>query len=96
MKKKYIGTAGLALLLLVVFLPVFYAVIVYGANLNYNELHKIITAVGNRRLLFCAVIGACLLGMVYFLQERFPIQNVPPLYLSWGRWYSVWHFILSI
>ncbi len=59
-------------MLLVLFLPVFYAVIVYGANLNYNELHKIITAVGNRRLLFCAVIGACLLGMVYFFARKIP------------------------
>lgn len=72
MKKKYLGIAGLSLLLLVLFLPVFYAVIVYGANMNYNELHKIVTAIGNKRLLFCAVIGACLLGVVYFFVRKIP------------------------
>ena len=72
MKKKYLGIAVLSLLLLVLFLPVFYAVIVYGANLNYNELHKIVTAVGNKRLLFCAVIGACLLGIIYFFARKIP------------------------
>ena len=72
MKRKYLGIAVLSLLLLVLFLPVFYAVIVYGANLNYNELHKIVTAVGNKRLLFCAVIGACLLGIIYFFARKIP------------------------
>lgn len=72
MKKKYLGIAGLSLLLLVLFLPVFYAVIVYGANLNYNELHKIVTAIGNKRLLLCAMIGACLLGVIYYFVRKIP------------------------
>ena len=47
MKKKCISTATLSVLLLVLFLPVFYYIVFYGTNVNYNEMHKIITVEGN-------------------------------------------------
>ena len=72
MKKKYISTAALAFLLLVLFLPVFFYVIFYGTNLNYNEMHKILTVEGNKVLLLCAVIGVCLLGGVYYFLRKLP------------------------
>ena len=72
MKKKYMSTVGLSALLLALFLPVFYFVIVYGANMNYNELHKIVTAVGNKALLLCVIIGACLLGVAFFFIRKIP------------------------
>ncbi len=43
MKKKYISTIIFAVLLLLLFLPVFFYMISYGSNMNYNEMHKIIT-----------------------------------------------------
>lgn len=72
MKKKYVSTATLALLLLVLFLPVFFYVIYYGTNLNYNEMHKILTVEGNKVLLLCAVIGALVLGAVYYVLRKLP------------------------
>ena len=72
MKKKYVSTAMLALLLLVLFLPVFFYVIFYGTNLNYNEMHKILTVEGNKVLLLCAVIGALALGAVYYVLRKLP------------------------
>ena len=56
MKKKCISTATLSVLLLVLFLPVFYYIVFYGTNVNYNEMHKIITVEGNKVLSLCAVI----------------------------------------
>lgn len=50
MKKKCISTATLSVLLLVLFLPVFYYIVFYGTNVNYNEMHKIITVEGNKVL----------------------------------------------
>ena len=50
MKKKCISTATLSVLLLVLFLPVFYYIVFYGTNMNYNEMHKIITVEGNKVL----------------------------------------------
>ena len=40
MKKKCISTATLSVLLLVLFLPVFYYIVFYGTNVNYNEMHS--------------------------------------------------------
>jgi len=54
MKKKCISTATLSVLLLVLFLPVFYYIVFYGTNVNYNEMHKIITVEGNKVLSLCA------------------------------------------
>ena len=53
MKKKCISTATLSVLLLVLFLPVFYYIVFYGTNVNYNEMHKIITVEGNKVLSLC-------------------------------------------
>ena len=72
MKKKYISAATLALLLLVLFLPVFFYVIFYGTNLNYNEMHKILTVEGNKVLLLCAIIGSLVMGVLYFLLRKLP------------------------
>lgn len=75
MKKKYISTAMLALLLLVLFLPVFFYVIYYGSNTNYNEMHKIVTVEGNRVLFLCAVIGVCLLGALFYVLRKLPFTG---------------------
>lgn len=72
MKKKYMSAVGLSALLLALFLPVFYFVIFYGANLNYNEQHKIVTAMGNKTLLLYVAVGACLLAVVFFFIRKIP------------------------
>lgn len=71
MKKKCISTATLSVLLLVLFLPVFYYIVFYGTNMNYNEMHKIITVEGNKVLSLCAVIGVAVLGQRTIFCERF-------------------------
>ena len=57
MKKKCISTATLSVLLLVLFLPVFYYIVFYGTNVNYNEMHKIITVEGNKVLYFLCMVA---------------------------------------
>ena len=71
MKKKCISTATLSVLLLVLFLPVFYYIVFYGTNVNYNEMHKIITVEGNKVLSLCAVIGVADCGQRTIFCERF-------------------------
>lgn len=71
MKKKCISTATLSVLLLVLFLPVFYYIVFYGTNVNYNEMHKIITVEGNKVLSLCAVIGGLYWGQRTIFCERF-------------------------
>lgn len=75
MKKKYMSAVGLSALLLALFLPVFYFVIFYGANLNYNEQHKIVTAMGNKTLLLYVAVGACLLAVVFFFHKKNPLYS---------------------
>ena len=72
MKKKCISTATLSVLLLVLFLPVFYYIVFYGTNVNYNEMHKIITVEGNKVLSLCAVIGVAVLGAAYYFLRKIP------------------------
>ena len=72
MKKKCISTATLSVLLLVLFLPVFYYIVFYGTNMNYNEMHKIITVEGNKVLSLCAVIGVAVLGAAYYFLRKIP------------------------
>lgn len=72
MKKKCISAAMLSVLLLVLFLPVLYYVIFYGTNINYNEMHKIVTLEGNKVLSLCAVIGAAVLGVIWYFLRRIP------------------------
>ena len=72
MKKRYSSTALLSLLLLVLFLPVLFCIVYYGTNMNYNELHKIVTLEGNRVLFLCAVIGAAVLGILYYFLKKLP------------------------
>ena len=77
MKKKCISTATLSVLLLVLFLPVFYYIVFYGTNVNYNEMHKIITVEGNKVLSLCAVIGVAVLGAAYyFLRKSCEYKNI--------------------
>ena len=71
MKKKCISTATLSVLLLVLFLPVFYYIVFYGTNMNYNEMHKIIT-VGGIKYYLCAVIGVAVLGAAYYFLRKIP------------------------
>lgn len=72
MKKKYIGTVFFSLLLLLLFLPVFFYVIYYGSNVDYNEMHKIVTVEGNRVLFLCAIVGAAVLGIFYYFLGKLP------------------------
>lgn len=72
MKKKCISTATLSVLLLVLFLPVFYYIVFYGTNMNYNEMHKIITVEGNKVLSLCAVIGVAVQGAAYYFLRKIP------------------------
>ena len=72
MKKKYISTAFFSLLLLLLFLPVFFYVIYYGSNVDYNEMHKIVTVEGNRVLFLCAIAGAFGLGILYYFLRKLP------------------------
>ena len=72
MKKKCISTATLSVLLLVQFLPVFYYIVFYGTNMNYNEMHKIITVEGNKVLSLCTVIGVAVLGAAYYFLRKIP------------------------
>ena len=72
MKKKYIGTVFFSLLLLLLFLPVFFYVIYYGNNVDYNAMHKIVTVEGNRVLFLCAIVGAALLGILYYFLRKLP------------------------
>lgn len=72
MKKKYIGTVFFSLLLLLLFLPVFFFVIYYGSNVDYNEMHKIVTVEGNRVLFLCAIVGAVVLGILYSFLRKLP------------------------
>ena len=70
MKKKYIGTVFFSLLLLLLFLPVFFYIIYYGNNVDYNAMHKIVTVEGNRVLFLCAIVGAAVLGILYFFLRK--------------------------
>ena len=72
MKKKCISAAILSVLLLVLFLPVLYYVVFYGTNINYNEMHKIVTLEGNKVLSLCAVIGVAILGVIWYFLRRIP------------------------
>mgnify|MGYP006924205091 FL=1 len=72
MKKKYIGTVFFSLLLLLLFLPVFFYVIYYGNNVDYNAMHKIVTVEGNSVLFLCAIVGAAVLGILYYFLRKLP------------------------
>lgn len=75
MKKKYIGTVFFSLLLLLLFLPVFFYVIYYGSNIDYNEMHKIVTVEGNRVLCLCAIVGAAGLGILFYFLRKLPATS---------------------
>lgn len=75
MKKKYISTIIFAVLLLLLFLPVFFYMISYGSNMNYNEMHKIITVEGNRVLFLCVLAGAAVLGFLYYFLRKIPFTS---------------------
>ena len=70
MKLKNLSSAAMALLLLLLFLPVFYHVIMYGNNMNYNPDHKIYALYGNKVLLALVLIGVlAFLAVLYFVRK---------------------------
>lgn len=70
MKLKNISVAAFAAMLLMLFLPVFYHVIMYGNNMNYNPDHKIYALYGNRVMLALVLIGALVfLAITYFVRK---------------------------
>ncbi len=75
MKLKNISAATCAIILLMLFLPVFYCLIFLGTNMNYNEIHKIVTVEGNKVLLLCAVIGAIIFCLIYILLRKIPYNR---------------------
>lgn len=70
--KKNISVQFFSLLLLLLFLPVFFYVIYYGNNVDYNAMHKIVTVEGNRVLFLCAIVGAAVLGILYYFLRKLP------------------------
>lgn len=75
MKWKNICSAGVAILLLLLFVPVFYHMIMYGNNMNYNQAHKIITIEGNRVLLLCALVGTMMFMLLYAGLRKIPYNR---------------------
>ncbi len=75
MKLKNISAALSASALLMLFLPVFYCIIFWGSNMNYNAEHKIVTIEGNKVLLVCAVAGALILFLLYYLLKKIPYNR---------------------
>ena len=57
MNWKKLSVASVAAILLLLFLPVFYHVIFYGNNMNYNSDHKIYAIYGNKVLLALTGVG---------------------------------------
>lgn len=50
----------------------FFYVIYYGNNVDYNAMHKIVTVEGNRVLFLCAIVGAAVLGILYYFLRKLP------------------------
>ena len=75
MKLKNMSIAALSSILLILFLPVFYCIIFYGSNMNYNEAHKIVTIEGNKVLLLCTFIGVLILSLFYFVLRKIPYNR---------------------
>lgn len=70
MKWKALSTASLATLLLILFLPVFSSVILFGNNMNYNPAHKIYASVGNKVLLaLVLLVGGLFLLLIFCLRK---------------------------
>lgn len=70
MKLKNLSVVALASLLLILFLPVFYHVIMYGNNMNYNPDHKIYALYGNKVLLALTLVGVlAFLVVLYFIRK---------------------------
>lgn len=75
MKLKNISVAAFAALLLMLFLPVFYHVIMYGNNMNYNPDHKIYALYGNRVMLALTLIGVVGFLVIMFLAKKIPTNK---------------------
>lgn len=65
--------------LLIMFLPIFFYIIFYGSNLNYNELHKIVTIEGNKVLLLCVSVASLALLVLYCFLRRIPYNRFTKL-----------------
>ncbi len=75
MKLKNISVAAFAALLLMLFLPVFYHVIMYGNNMNYNPDHKIYALYGNRVMLALTLIGVVVFLAIMYFAKKIPTNK---------------------
>lgn len=75
MKLKNFSAAALASLLLILFLPVFYHVIMYGNNMNYNPDHKIYALYGNKVLLAFALVGVLFFLVIIYFMRKIPTNK---------------------
>lgn len=75
MKLKTLSVAAIASMLLLLFLPVFYHVILYGNDMNYNPDHKIYALYGNKVMLALVLIGVAVFLAVIALVRKIPTNK---------------------
>ena len=75
MNWKKLSVASVAAILLLLFLPVFYHVIFYGNNMNYNSDHKIYAIYGNKVLLALTGVGILAFMAVIYLVRKIPFNR---------------------
>ncbi|MBE5866910.1 MAG: hypothetical protein E7292_12030 [Lachnospiraceae bacterium] len=75
MKLKNISMAAFAAMLLMLFFPVFYHVIMYGNNMNYNPDHKIYALYGNRVMLALTLIGVLTFLIIIYFARKIPVNK---------------------
>lgn len=75
MKIKNLASFALAVFLLIIFVPVFYATIFVGNNMNYNEEHKIEALYSNTTLLLFAILGLIIFVGIYILLNKIPLNK---------------------
>lgn len=75
MKGKKITSAAVSILLLILFLPVFYHIIVTGNHTNYNAEHKIETLYPNTTLFLYVILAVFLFGGLYYLLSKIPVRK---------------------
>lgn len=69
--RNFIAAAG-AVMLLILFLPIYYYVVFCGNEINYNAEHKIVTLYGNEMLLVAGIIGILVVVLLYRLLRKIP------------------------
>lgn len=75
MKFKNFAAGAVAAGLLFLFLPVFYHVIFYGNNMNYNPEHKIYALYGNKVLLALVFVGIMVFGGLVAMVRKIPANK---------------------